>query len=367
MSKRISLVVLLCLCFLNITTVSSHAVREPDLNAEIAILIEASTGKVLFAKNADEPAYPASTTKILTLLTALENNNGRQVVMISKNAAGVEGSSSELRANETYQLSELFYGMMLSSGNDAATAIAEHISGSTDRFAFLMNMTAQNIGVTNSNFVNPSGLPDDRHYTTAKDMALIASYALKNPTFAEITSTYKHPWNRRNSSQDFELVNTNKFMAAYDGANGVKTGYTEKAKYCLVAGAKKNGVQLIAVLYRSEKSCWDDAETIMDYGFSLITPKTIYKKGETILSVPVYQGAKKADLTIDEDLVLPVTDDFSRYKVEVMPVKKMFAPVNVKQEAGFIRVLYDGKEVRKIPLYTKEEIERNSRLDVVIN
>ncbi len=340
---------------------SQSACAAPPINADYAILIEASTGKELFAKNPDQACFPASTTKILTLITALENNNRKTSVTISRNAAGVEGSSAGLQAEETYQLQDLFYGMMLPSGNDAATAIAEHIgNGSVARFSSLMNSTAHSIGTTNSNFVNPSGLPDSNHYTTPRDMAKITSYALRNPLFAEIVGTYEYTWTKKNGGQGNALVNTNKFLVSYDGANGVKTGYTNAAQRCLVASAKKNGVQLVAVLFHSGEYCWNDAWTLMDYGFSLITPREIYKKGDSVFMAQVYKGKEDAALTVDDDLILPVTDDdLKKYTVEVAPAPKLFAPVKKGQDAGFVRVLYQGKEVRKLRLVIRDDVQKS--------
>ncbi len=330
----------------------------PSVDATYAIVIEASTGKELFNKNADTLCFPASTTKILTLITALENNSRNTTVTISPRAASIEGSSMRLKAGERYFLQELFYGMMMVSGNDAATAIAEHLgNGSVERFVNLMNATARLIGAKNSKFVNPSGLPDPEHYTTPRDMALITAYALKNPAFANIVGTYEHPWNKRNAAQESIFVNTNKFLASYDGATGVKTGYTNAARYCLVTSAEKNGVKLIAVTYHSDDYCWNDAWKLMDYGFSLITPEKIYKRGDTVYSTPVYKGTDNASLTVEEDLTLPVINDLNKYKVEVIPARRLFAPVKQGQEAGFVRVTYDGKEVRKLRLVSKTEIK----------
>ncbi|MDR3349448.1 MAG: D-alanyl-D-alanine carboxypeptidase [Acidaminococcales bacterium] len=350
------LALLLAAFFLNATGVSAAHPEPPKTDARFAILIDAYAGKVFYEKNADSKAYPASTTKILTLITALENSGRKDIVTVSANAAGAEGSSCYLRADEEYFLADIYYAMMLESGNDAAIAIAEHIGGSVKGFVQMMNRTAQDIGAYNSHFNNPSGLPDPDHYTTARDMAMIARYAIRHPAFAEIVATDKKAWPRKNRDQPLVLKNTNELLRSYFGANGIKTGSTRSAKHCLVASAKRNGLQLIAVLFYSEPFCWNDAQKLLDYGFSLITPKVVYKKGAPVKAVYVYKGESAAELVAQEDVVLPVVGDYDKYTLEIKAESMLFAPVNVSQHAGTLRILYDGEEIKAIPLFTKAEV-----------
>jgi D-alanyl-D-alanine carboxypeptidase (penicillin-binding protein 5/6) len=219
-----------------------------------------------------------------------------------------------------------------------------------------MNLTAKNIGANNSHFRNPSGLHDPNHYTTARDMAMIARYAMRHPAFAEIVATYKKAWPRKNYDQPATLKNTNELLRNYFGANGVKTGSTRSAKHCLVASATRNGLQLIAVLFYSEPFCWNDAQKLLDYGFSVITPKVVYKKGATVKTVSVYKGISAAELVAKEDVVLPVAGDDDKYTLEINTESMLFAPVNVSQKAGMIRVLYEGKEIKAVPLFTKAQV-----------
>ena len=341
--------------------------QAPDLSSDFVILIDSYTGKVFYEKNADSKAYPASTTKILTLITALENNSGKDTVTVSANAAAQEGSTNYLRANEKYHLHELFYGMMLESGNDTATAIAEHVGGNTINFAKLMNAMARIMGAKNSNFVNPSGLPDNNHYTTARDMSMIARHAMQNQMFRNIVSTYKKDWSRKNPQQKSVITNTNMLLDSYFGVTGIKTGQTNAAKKCLVASVKRKDIELIAVFFHSEPYCWSDARKLFDYGFSIIEPKVVYRKGDIVKTLPVSKGVKKADVIVNEDVVLPINDDFDKYKIEVSTAKKLFAPLKKGQEAGNIRVFHDGKEIKKIPLYTNEDIAKKEVSDSLLS
>lgn len=350
------LVLIVCLFSFLPLSQAQEKTTLPNLNADYAILIDGYTGRVFYEKRADERVFPASTTKVLTTIVALENSNRKEVVVVSKKAAMQEGSSCYIKEGERYSYSDILYGVMLPSGNDAAVALAEHIAGTTDNFAMLMNSTAKLIGAKNSNFVNPSGLPDDNHYTTARDMAEIARYAMQHKAFREIVGTEKVSWPRQNSLQPGELRNTNQIIGNYFGATGIKTGYTKAAQRCLVVSAKRKGMELIAVLYHSPVECWPDARAILDYGFDVITPKTVYKQGEIVKTLPVYKGETDVELTVLEDVVIPIKDDFDNYKIEISTSKRLFAPVNVNQEAGVLRILYDGQEIKKVKLYTKNSV-----------
>ena len=333
---------------------NAQTLNVPTLSSDYAILIDAYTGKVLYEKNADSKAYPASTTKILTLITALENNNRNEIITVSTKAASMEGSTCYLKAGEKYAFSDMLYGMMLPSGNDAAVALAEHIASNINNFSKLMNSTANMIGAKNSNFVNPSGLPDENHYTTARDMAIIARYAMQNRAFREIVSTERFIWPRKNDKQPNTLKNTNEILGNFFGANGIKTGYTTAAKKCLVVSAKRKDMELIAVFFHSVQDCWEDGRSLLQYGFDIVTPKTIYKSGDTVRTVPVYKSDKQAIITVKEDIILPIVDDYDKYKIEFITVKRLFAPVVNDQEAGTIKIFYNGLEIKKVKLFVKE-------------
>jgi len=239
----------------------------PQVDAEAAVLMVANSKQVLFAQNPDGLMYPASTTKIMTLLTALEKGEPTRTVTVSTRAAACEGSSLDLKAGDKMTLSNAMYGMMLVSCNDAAEAIAENVAGSIHKFVQIMNQNAEKIGAKNTHFSNPHGLPDPyNHFTTAYDLALITEYAMKNPDFAKIVSTKEYDVSFFNGKKT-HINNTNKLLRTYPGANGVKTGYTHDAGECLVAGAKRGGVQLIVVVLNSEHR-WSDAAKLFDYGFA---------------------------------------------------------------------------------------------------
>ncbi len=233
----------------------------PAITAQCAVVMDASTGKIIYEKNAHQRAYPASTTKIMTLITALEESDIHDRVVVSDAAATTEGSSLDLKPGETLKELDMLYGMMMVSGNDAAVAVAEHVSRSPADFAQLMTTKAHLLGAVDTNFANPNGLPDADHYTTAYDLAVIAAHGYTNPWFRRIIQTkiYSLPGHR--------AENTNKLLTLYNGANGVKTGWTEAAGRCLVAGAKRNHVQLIAVVLNSE-DIWGEAAALLDDGFA---------------------------------------------------------------------------------------------------
>jgi len=241
----------------------------PQVGAEAAVLMVANTKQVLFGKNPSGIMYPASTTKIMTLITALEKGNPNSILTVSPSSAACEGSSLELNAGEKLSLNNAMYGMMLVSGNDSAEAIAEHVAGSIPLFVDMMNATADKIGAKSTHFSNPHGLPDPfNHYTTAYDLALITAYGMNNPNFIKIVSTKEYNVRFINGKQT-HVNNTNKLLKTYPGANGGKTGYTEEAGDCLVVTAKRNGVQLIAVILNDDER-WTDATKLLDYGFGQV-------------------------------------------------------------------------------------------------
>lgn len=228
----------------SITPVSAYST-----SAASAIVIESNTGKVLYEKNADEKRQIASTTKILTAITVLENTDDlEKMIKIPDEAVGVEGSSIYLRKGEELRVIDLLYGLMLRSGNDCAVALACITSGSVENFSVIMNMTAKRAGACSSHFCNPHGLPDDNHYSTARDMVMISAYAMKNDVFRKIVSTkiYKDCSSPDGGNRTF--LNKNKILNMVEGGNGLKTGYTKAAGRCLISSAERNGKQIICVV-----------------------------------------------------------------------------------------------------------------------
>ncbi len=252
---RKSTLLLLCLAVMAFQCVSltDSKINSAEASSQSEIAMELSTGKVLTEGNADAKLPMASTTKILTAIIIIEDCNLDEVIIVPDKAVGVEGSSIYLKKGEEIDIRDLLYGLMLRSGNDSAAALAIHHSGSIEKFAETMTMRAKQMGAENSNFKNPSGLPDSEHYTTARDLCNIACYAMKNETFANIVSTTNHTGKYRN------FANKNKMLRLYEGANGVKTGYTVKAGRCLVSSAKRNGMNIVCVVLNCpdmyERSC----------------------------------------------------------------------------------------------------------------
>ena len=331
----------------------------PRVTARSAVVMEARTGRVLYERNMDNRQFPASTTKIMTLIIALEKGNLDDVVKVGHHAAGTEGSTLWLEEGDEITLRELLYGMMLHSGNDATVAIAEHIAGSVDAFARLMTDKAHAIGAKDTNFVNANGLPDDAHYTTAHDLALIASYGYTLPEFEEIVSTKEitFPWVKDDTHR---LRNENQMLWLYEGGNGVKTGYTDAAGRCLVSAAKRDGLQLVAVVLDSNWM-WNDSILLLDYGFSKVERTTVVKKHVQAGTVAV-TGSRARRITVQtaDESVLPVVDGTAGYAQEIDLPHSIKAPVKKGDVVGTLRVTYEGREVAKTDLVAMQDAGRKS-------
>lgn len=249
-------------------TVAVNA-AAPVIGSETAILMVAGTKQILYEKDSHKIMYPASTTKMMTLITALKRAKLDETVVVAPAAVGIEGSSLELRMLDRLSLRELLFGLMLASGNDAAHAVAEHVGrGSYKQFIAWMNEDAEKIGALRTHFSNPHGLPDPvNHFTTAYDLAMIADAGFKIDGFEQFVAKPYHTVLFQNRSKGISLVNTNTLLMTYPGANGVKTGVTRAAGRCLVASARRNGVLLIAVVLNGGDSRFKDSAALLDYGF----------------------------------------------------------------------------------------------------
>ncbi len=287
----------------------ASAEGAPKLTAKSAALVEASTGRLLYGLNEDKRLPMASTTKVMTALVAIEHGELGEEIVIPPQACGIEGSSMYLEAGEKQTLENLLYGLMLRSGNDAATAIALHIGGTVTGFAQMMNDTAVRLGCENTRFVNPHGLPADGHYTTASDLARIAAYAMCNPVFSRITSTERAtvPWDGK--PWDRAMVNKNKLLYTYEGANGVKTGYTKAAGRCLVAGAVREDMQLVSVVL----SCgpmYEECADLLDFGFESYDMRVVLAPGTPVAdaSLPGY-SPRSIQAEVGTLVALPMRED----------------------------------------------------------
>lgn len=343
----------------------------PQISAEAAILIETGSGTVIGAKNADKRMPMASTTKIMTALVALEKSDIRKTVSVSPSAVGVEGSSVYLYEGENLTISDLLYAMMLESANDAATAIAIEIGGSVDGFADLMNEKAQSMGLVDTHFTNPHGLDNDEHYTTARELGIIAMEAMKNEAFRSIVSTYKKTIPLNDTEGVRLLINHNKMLKGYVGAIGIKTGYTKKSGRCLVSAAERDGVSLIAVTLNAPND-WQDHAKMLDFGFSLFESRLLCSDKELTYTVPTV-GGDRDYVTVknkgDVRIILPKGTKAITSSVELP--KFTYAPISEGEQLGRIVYYSDGKEIASAPLYAAFDCERTvykkSLIDRLLN
>lgn len=313
------------------------------ISAQKAILVDGNTGRVIYEKNADSQSLIASTTKIMTALVICEQCNVLDRIRIPKEAVGIEGSSMYLQEGEVLTLQDLLYGMMLHSGNDAATALAIYCGGTVEGFAELMNDKAQVLGMTGSHFVNPHGLDAPEHYSTARDLAILATEAMKNPIFAATVSS------KSVSAANRRLTNHNKLLWRVEGANGVKTGYTKAAGRILVSGAKRNGRQLIAVTIYAPND-WNDHTAMLEEGFSRYIQRQLIHKGDVLGVLDVAGGT-------NEKVSLVASEGFSWAMASgevisiVLPGNGfVYAPISEGQWAGNAHILVDGEKVGTIEL-----------------
>ncbi len=330
---------------------SAECFAAPGISAKSAIVIENSTGRVLYEKNAHERMPMASTTKIMTAICALENSEPDTLITVNDAAVGIEGSSIYLAKDEKITIRDLLYGMMLNSGNDAATALACEVSGSVEEFAALMNKTARNIGAHSSNFVNACGLYEDEHYTTASDLALITAYGLKNPVFAEIVATREKKISNGDKDYPRLLKNHNRLLRQYDGCIGVKTGYTKKCGRCLVSSAVRDGITLTCVTLNAPDD-WNDHTALLDYGFSRCAWVSVANEDDYCTSVKV-SGGTQGDVAVNfkEPLgfvsIDGVRDDVS-VSYDFMP--KLKAPLSQGQSVGVASLYVSGTMCAKSEL-----------------
>jgi len=321
------------------------------LSAQNAIAVDATTGRVLYARNADQKSLIASTTKIMTALLICEQCNVLDRMRIPAEAVGIEGSSMYLQEGEVLTLQELLYGLMLASGNDAATALAIYCGGTVEGFAELMNDKAASLGMTQTHFVNPHGLDAPEHYSTAGDLAKLAAYAMHDPIFKQTVSTKTVRIGQRT------LQNHNKLLWRVEGANGVKTGYTKAAGRILVSGACRNGRQLIAVTIDAPDD-WNDHKYLLEQGFSGYSVQKLLSKGECVGSLAVAGGqAGDVELICAEDLFYAMAEG-ETVELQLPGNAFIYAPVAEGQQAGCAHILIDGVAVTKVALVYGSTVER---------
>ncbi len=347
---------LLTFLFLIIFSVSVNAL---DVSAKSAVLINGSTGEVLFEKNCNEQLPMASTTKIMTALLLAEENTPDKQIVTTKEMVTVEGSSMGLLPGDTVSYKDLLYGMLLASGNDAANTTAYLLGKSPEGFAKLMNKKAAEIGLLHTNFVTPSGLDDENHYTTAKELALLARYAMKNDAFAQAAGSKTATLCYGNPPYKRSLRNHNRLLNSYTGLIGVKTGFTKKSGRCLVTAAKRSQEYLIAVTL-NDPNDWADHTNMLDYGFSVLEER------EVVYNVPCTQisviGAQQSKL----NLVFPkiklglTQEEFSKIQTSISLPRFVYAPINSRQRLGTVSFYINGELISVEDILSQSAIEKNA-------
>lgn len=333
----------------------ASGVFTSEVNAKAAVVLEAQTGRVVFAQNEHEPLPIASTTKILTALIALEQPDIDAPFQVDPQAIKVEGSSMGLQEGDVATLRALATGMLLASGNDGANAAAVRIAGSIPAFAQRMNERAGQIGMTNSSFETPSGLDGENHYSTAYDMALLAREAIRNDAFAAICSQYRMRATYGNPPYERWLVNHNRLLNTYEGAIGVKTGFTKKAGRCLVSAAERDGITLICVTLGCPDD-WRVHKGLLDRGFSELVLEDLSERLPDIV-IPVTGGTQPQVQALHfEAAAVPVPSKDARVSWKIRTEPFLYAPVEAGQYLGEVEMYLDGELVFSLALTAGENV-----------
>ena len=337
---------------------------EHSVSGEAAIVIDTTTGRILYEKNIHHKMPMASTTKIMTALVALERVPLDKYIDVDPMAAGVEGSSIYLKANEKIKMEDLLYGLMLRSGNDAATAIAIAVAGSVEDFATLMTAKAREIGANNTNFMNPHGLSHNEHYTTAYDLAIITRAAMHHPTFKEISKT-KY-WRADRSNEYNYFVNKNKILSIVEGGDGVKTGFTKIAGRCLVASATRADMQFIAVTL-NDGNWFNTTKELLDKSFSIYTPHVVYNAKDLVGNMPITNGLKdNVNVLAAKKIVIPVKDEeLDKITTKIQFPETMNAPIIKGQAVGKIYTYLNDELIDTTNIYTEEGVDKLTFKDKV--
>ena len=367
-------ILIISLILFSIQVVKAEEVEDLAPDAKSAIMIEASTGEILFKKNENEKLAPASMTKMMSMLIIMEelekgNLKWDEEVIASANASSMGGSQIFLETGEKMTVAELLKGIAIASGNDATVAMAERISGTEDAFVKRMNEKARELGLKNTNFVTSTGLDADNHYSSAKDMALIAKELVKHEKILEFTGTYED-YLRTNTSSPFWLVNTNRLVRFYSGVDGLKTGFTNSAGYCLTSTAKRDNMRLITVVMGESDTGKRSSDTtkMLDYGFNIYMVRNIIDEDTVIDKVKVELGK---DLTVDivskETItILNKKSDAIRNIIYETKIDNITAPVKKGDKVGVINIVEDGKIISTIDATVKDDVAKASIFTIFI-
>ena len=365
--KKILWIFILGLAFINICN------AQVDLapSSKSAILIDAKTGTVLYEKDADKSYPPASMTKIMSMLLIMEEIDKNNLslddkILISKKASSMGGSQLFLQEGESYPVKELLKGIAIASGNDAVVAMAEKIGGSVEGFVDMMNKKAQELGLKNTKFINPHGLDAEGHVSSARDMALMAKELLKHEKILEFTSIYED-YLKKNDGSSIWLVNTNKLVRFYEGVDGLKTGFTKEAGYCLTSTAQKNNLRLISVVMGEPTSDERSSDTtnMLNYGFNTYEIYTVFTKDTSLGSKRVEFGKKDVvDLALVNDYVklLKKNEEKPNYSFEVN-VDKLKAPLKKGDVVGKAKVIDNGNVIDEVDITVLEDIPKANLWD----
>ncbi len=363
----IFMAVVFCLCVKNLDFVYASTVQQDYCSAKSMIVMETLHNRILYSKNENERLPMASTTKIVTALTVIENcDDLDKLVTVPKSATLVEGSSIYLKEGEQLTIKQLLYGLMLQSGNDSAETLALEIGGSKENFANLMNKTALKCGAKDSHLVTPHGLDDVEHYTTASDLALITSYALKNPVFKEIVSTKKFVIKQTEHNIARTLINKNKLLTSLEGCIGVKTGYTRKSGRCLVSACERNGMQVVCVVL-NDRPMFEDSEKLLEQAFKEYKLYEILPNYKFVSDIAV-EGGNSSTLRLYNKSgysVVAREDEVERFRVEYDYEKQVKAPIEKDTKLGEVKIYYDKTLIFSENLCSIESVDGIEPVDVI--
>ncbi len=374
--KKFSYILLLILFLIPFTTKAEEKNKEVELikNATSGLLMEQSTGEIIFEKEKDKQVAVASMTKMVAQTIILEKIEAGKIkwtdiVEVSKNAAGMGGSQIYLTPGEKMSVEDLFKGISMASANDAVVAMAEYISGSEKGFVKLMNQKVKDLGLKNTYFKNSTGLDEEGHYSSAYDMAIIARNLLMHEEILKFSSVYED-YLREDTENKFWLVNTNKLVRFYEGADGLKTGHTDAAKYCLAATAKKNDMRLIAIVLGEEESKVRNSEAmaLLDYGFNTKKMTILKKKNDVIKEIAFDKGNKdkiaikpKYDVGVLENK----QDDSKKYQYDVK-INSLTLPLRKGDVVGKVSIKDKGKKITTVDLISNTNVDKLSYLELYI-
>ena len=350
--------------------INSHATPPFSLSSSACCLIEKNSGQILYEKNSQKKLPMASTTKIMTCILALEKGNPDDIVKVSNYAASMPKVKLYMKPGDTFRLGDLLYSLMLESHNDTAVAIAEHIGGSVKNFAKIMNRKASELGCSRTHFVTPNGLDADKHYTTAYELCIIASYAMNNKKFQKIITTSSYSFSNTDGSKQYNVSNKDAFLSQYNGAIGIKTGFTGKAGYCFCGAVKRNNTILISSVLAcgwppNKTYKWNDTKKLMDYGFNNFT-KVNFTPQKKHFKINVQNGQSaytNVNICNNSCKIMLSASDVLTYKIKLPST--LTAPVKKNQIIGCAKLFINGKLYRQIPLKTENSVKATDKKYII--